>query len=217
MRDHRRAPIWNIYNAPVGADKAGSGLDLSLKSSNRPFYVEGDFNLQHPLWDMTNSSPRAACQELINRYGSLDLIFLNPRNSPTHNRGGTIDLFFSIDENTRCEIRKYLYTTSDHETLLPTARMGKLEKSKVKLRHKDLDDLFIQLLGSFRTAPRLSSATELELEASLLIQDIQNALIGNCPRIRPQIGGTPWWNSDCQRVVLAYRRVHRCGPAVLEN
>ncbi|POS85894.1 hypothetical protein EPUL_003872 [Erysiphe pulchra] len=102
--DHRRAPICNIYNAPVGADEAGSDLDLLLKSPNRPFYVGGDFNLRHPLWDMTNTSPQ-----------------------------------------------------------------------------------------------------------------IQIALTGACSRIRPQNGGTPWWNAECQLAVLAYRRARQSGPIVLEK
>ncbi|POS86246.1 hypothetical protein EPUL_001155, partial [Erysiphe pulchra] len=160
--DHRRAPIWNIYNAPAAADEAGSGLDLLLKPPNRPFI-----------------------------------------NSPTHNRGETIDLVFCIDEKARCEVRKDLHTTSDHETRVTTIRIEKLEKSKGKLRS--------------RTAPGLTSTTELEIEISLLIQDIQIALTGACPRTRPQNSGTPWWNSDCQRAVLAYRRAHRSGPIVLEK
>ncbi|POS87689.1 hypothetical protein EPUL_000496 [Erysiphe pulchra] len=109
------------------------------------------------------------------------LILLNPRNFPTHNRGGTIDLIFCTDENARCEVRKDLYTTSDHETLATAIRIEKLEKSKGKLRYKDLDnELF------------LTSATELEIETSLLIQDIQIVLIGAYPRKRPQNFGTPW-------------------------
>ncbi|POS84601.1 hypothetical protein EPUL_003455 [Erysiphe pulchra] len=187
MGDHRWAPIWNIFNAPVRADEAGSDLDLLLKSPNLPFYVGGDFNLRHPLRDMTNTSPHMACQELINWYNSLDLILLNTRNPPTNNRDGTIDLVFSMDENAKCEVRKDLHTTSDHETLVTTIRIKKLQNSKGKLRYRDLDnEIFLRLLSN-----------------------IKIPLTGACPRTRPPNGDTPCWNSECQ--------AHRSGPIVLEK
>ncbi|POS86653.1 hypothetical protein EPUL_001479, partial [Erysiphe pulchra] len=166
-----------------------------------------------PIWNFYNVS--AGADEA---YSSLDLILLNPRNSSTHNRGGIIDLVFCMVENARCEVRKDLHTTSDHLTLDTTVRIEKLEKSKGKPRYKDLDnELFLRLLSSSRNAPRLTSAIELKIETSLLIQDIQIALTGACVKIRPQNGDTPWWNSECQRAVLAYRRARRSGTIVLEK
>lgn len=40
----------------MGADVAGSGLDLLLEPPIRPFFVGGDSSLRHLLWDMINTS-----------------------------------------------------------------------------------------------------------------------------------------------------------------
>ena len=218
MGDHRRESIWNIYNAPVGSDEAGNGLNILLKCTKQPLYVGGDFNLRHPLWDMTNTSPSAACQDLIDWYSSLNLILLNPLNVSTHNRGGTIDLAFCTDENAKCEIRADLHTTSDHETLITTLQIQKLAKSMGKLRYKDLDkDLFLRLLSSCQASPSITSAAELELETTSLIHDIHIALTRACPRKRPKNSGTPWWNTECSTAHRDFCRARRSiGPSTDE-
>ncbi|RKF61981.1 hypothetical protein GcC1_151012, partial [Golovinomyces cichoracearum] len=109
--------IWNIYNAPLGSEEAGNGLTSLINSNNTPFFIGGDFNLRNPLWDLNVDHPYAASQALIDWYSSRGHKLLNPTETPTHNRGGTLDLAFSTNSRARCEIRPDQHTTSDHETL----------------------------------------------------------------------------------------------------
>ncbi|POS85862.1 hypothetical protein EPUL_004035 [Erysiphe pulchra] len=125
---------------------------------------------------------------------------------PTHNRGGTTDLTFCLDERARCEIRPDLHTTSDHETLA------------AKLRYKDLNnELFLRLLGNNQYPPEISSRTDLEIEASTIIKTIHTALVSACPKKGSLNYGTPWWNEDCRLTVRAYRRARRDGQAIPEK
>ena len=117
-RNNLKAPIWNVYNAPVGSEEAGEGLSKLLSCTENPFFVGGDLNLRHPLWDSKVEYSRTTCDSLIEWYGSKCLKLLNPTKTPTHNRGGTLDLAFCTDERANYEIRTDPHTTSDHETLV---------------------------------------------------------------------------------------------------
>ena len=65
IRKNLIVPIWNIYNAPVGSDEAGGGLNMLLRCTQNPFFVGGDFNLRHPLWDPIVDHARTNCDSLI--------------------------------------------------------------------------------------------------------------------------------------------------------
>lgn len=145
----RRIGIWNIYNAPAGSDDAGGGLKMLLNCYDTPHFIGGDFNLRHPLWDLTAINASSSCQDFIDWIDSRGLRLLNPIETPTHNRGGTIDLALCIDEKVDCQIRPDLHTTSDHETLVSTLYKESETPDTGKLRYNTLDnDLFIKLLNN---------------------------------------------------------------------
>ncbi|KAI0992520.1 hypothetical protein K3495_g15665 [Podosphaera aphanis] len=149
LGNNAKLPIWNIYNAPTGSEGAGEGLSVLLSGTDSPYFAGGDFNLRHPLWDSKFTESRSSCTKLIDWYGCKGLRLLNPTNTPTHNRGGTLDLAFCTDESATCEIRTDLHTTSDHETLVSTLCWDRRITSDSKLQYKALDsELFLKLLGN---------------------------------------------------------------------
>lgn len=171
LHHNKLVSIWNIYNAPIGSEQEGEGLTTLLRCRDRPYFIAGDFNLRHLLWDLTNSTPRPACQELIDWYGSHNLHLLNPTETPTHNRGGTIDLAFCIDNNAKCEVRTDLHTISDHETLVTTIHRESQTGGLGKLRYKDIDkELFLHLLGRPTGPGLIRSQDELENEAKEIVE-----------------------------------------------
>ena len=211
-------PIWNVYNAPTGCDGAGEGLSKLLSCTSSPFFVGGDFNLRHPAWDAIATDSRASYEALIDWYGSKGLMLLNPTQTPTHNRGGTLDLAFCTDKNASCEVRADLHTTSDHETLVSCLSLNWKSPRESKLRYKATDnDLFLKLLGNIRAPPIIASQKELEAEANDLIDSLHIELTGACPRQKLKSHGTSWWNNDCRRAAHAYRRARRSGPATWEK
>lgn len=101
--NNKKIPFWNIYNAPTGSNNAGESLSTLLRCIDIPYFVCGDFNLRHPSWDSSTSSISSSSSDLIDWYENKGLKLLNPMGIPTHNRGGTIDLAFCLDESARCE------------------------------------------------------------------------------------------------------------------
>lgn len=211
-------PIWNVYNAPVGSVDAGVGLSTLLNCTDTPFFIGGDFNLRHPLWDSSASQAQRSCSNFIDWYDNKGLILLNPTNVPTHDRGGTLDLALCLDTNSKCEIRTDLHTTSDHETLVTTIRWMRSYRNLGRLRYNAIDeDLFRRLLGNRHSVPSLMSKDDLEDETENIIETIRTALGGACPRKRPRNYGTPWWNDDCRLAANLFRRARRQGHSTQEK
>ncbi|OJD23430.1 hypothetical protein ACJ73_05213 [Blastomyces percursus] len=77
----------------------------------------GDFNIRHADWDSTTGHRSQDGEDLLNLTLSQGLQLLNPADSPTHQKGGTLDLSFCL-ANATCRIAPELHSTSDHETLL---------------------------------------------------------------------------------------------------
>ncbi|POS81799.1 hypothetical protein EPUL_006838, partial [Erysiphe pulchra] len=205
-------PIWNIYNAPTGSIEAGVGLSTLLDCTDTPFFIGGDFNLRHPLWDSKVSHVQRSCSDFIDWYDSKGLKLLNPTDVPTHDRGSTLDLALCLDINATCEIRTELHTTSDHETLVTTLRCSRNTRSFNKLRYDSLDkDLFLQLLGKDVSLPLLSSKDDVEIETNSIIELIHTALVGACPRKKSRNYGSPWWSVECRMAANSYRRARRQG------
>ncbi|KAI0994992.1 hypothetical protein K3495_g13189 [Podosphaera aphanis] len=213
-RNMEKLPIWNIYNSPTGSDDAGRGLSYLFGCSGSPFYVGGDFNLRHPLWDSSVSYAQRTCTDLINWYENKGLKLLNPTETPTHNRGGTLDLVFCSDNSAKCEVRPDLNTSSDHETLLTSLRWSALPHGATKLRYSALDnDLFLRLLNSHHDSVPISAQEDLETEACNIVEIIRTALLGACPRKGRRKYGTPWWSDECRYAAHSYRRARREGNA----
>ena len=114
---------------------AGEGLSTILSCLGTPCFVGGDFNLRHPMWDSSATSNLRPCTDLIDWYERKGLKLLNPIGVPTHNRGGTIDLAFCLEDSANCEIRPDLHSTSDHETIVTTICWDFSSKKQAKLRY----------------------------------------------------------------------------------
>ncbi|POS85506.1 hypothetical protein EPUL_001726 [Erysiphe pulchra] len=153
---------------------------------------------------------RPVCQELIDWYSSHNLHLQNPTETPTHNRGGTIDLAFCIDINAKCEVRTDLHTTSDHETLVTTIYRESQTGGLGKLRYRDINrELFLRLLGRPTGPEFIRSWNELEIEARETVKLIKLAMTGAFLRTRIHCRGTPWWNDECRQAAHAYNLARR--------
>lgn len=70
--------VWNVYNALVGFNQAWGDLSTLLSSTNTLDFVGGDFNVRHPLWDLTAIHPHTYYRDVIDWYSTRDLHLLNP-------------------------------------------------------------------------------------------------------------------------------------------
>ncbi|POS85683.1 hypothetical protein EPUL_004132 [Erysiphe pulchra] len=188
-----------MYNAPVGSDQAGAGLITLLSSTDKPYFIGGDFNLRHPLWDLTATHPHASCRDIIDWYSTKELQLLNPTEVSTHSRSATLDLTFCIDKNAKCEVKADFHTTSDYETLALD------------------DEIFYQLLEKTNDNRALETQEELRIEAADPIKNIHTALTGSYPRSKPRNFGTPWWNDEYKKASQIYRMARITGPAEFEK
>ncbi|KAI1004901.1 hypothetical protein K3495_g3318 [Podosphaera aphanis] len=183
---------------------------LAGDSTCWPFFVGGDFNLRYPPWDSIATDSRASCETLIDWYGSKGLMLLNPTQTPTHKRGGTLDLAFCADKNASCNLRADLHTTSDHKILVSSLCFNWKSPRGSKLRYKAIEnDLFLKLLGNTHALPIIASRKELEAEANNVKDSLHVALTGACPRNKLKSHGTSWWNNGCRRAAHAYHRARR--------
>lgn len=127
-----------------------------------PFFIGGDFNLRHPLWDSSVSHRQRSCSNFIDWYDSKGLKLLNPTDTSTHVCDGTLDLALCLDNCVKCEIRSDLHTTSDHETLITNIRRARNTQGLAKLHYKALDkDIFLRLLGNSTHVPLISTEDDL--------------------------------------------------------
>ena len=203
---------------PQGQTMLGGGLTSLLSCTDIPFFVGGDFNLRHPLWDSSFLYAQRSCSDLIDWYESRGFKLLNPTETPTHNRGGTLDLAFCSDNSAKCEVCLDLHSTSDHETLVTTLHWTTQNKGVNKLQYRSLDNkLFVQLLGTSYPSVPILSQDDLETEANNIVVTLRTALSGACPRKRARKYGTPWWNDECRFAAHSYRRARREGPATWEK
>ncbi|POS84525.1 hypothetical protein EPUL_002049 [Erysiphe pulchra] len=143
----RKKGIWNVYNAPTICQGAGEDLKILLELSDSPEFVGGDFNLRNPI-----------CDSHIDRAREKDPCISNPMGTPSHNRGGTLDIAFCSLVGAKYEIMSEFNTTSDHETIVTIIPFcGDLVESNPKrLRYESLNELlFLTLLGcSLRRAKK---------------------------------------------------------------
>lgn len=109
-------------------------------------------------------------------------MLLNPTQTPTHNREGTLDLAFCVDKKASCEVRADLPTTYDHETLVSCLYLNWKAVRESKLWYKAIEtDLFQKLSSNFHFLPTIASQEELEIEATDVIESLHVALTGSCP------------------------------------
>lgn len=197
---------------------AGVGLTTLLNCIDTPFFIEGDFNLRHPLWDSSISQVQHSCSKFIDWYENKGLILLNHTDIPTHHNGETLDLAPCLDTNAKCEVRTDLHTISDHKTYITTVRWMRSSRNPGKLWYNALDeDLFCLLFGNKYSVPLLTSKDDIENETYNIIEIIHTALGGACPRRKSRNYETPWWNDDCQLAANLYRRARRQGYSTQEK
>lgn len=191
LQNNRVVPIWNLYNTPIGADPSDDVLNKLLCCRDRPDFIAGNFNLQHPLWDSKNITAKPTHQELIDWYNTQKFYLLNPTETPSPNRGGNIDLSFCTDSHANCEARTHLHKTSDHEKLVTIIHKGSQKVSSGKIRYKGIDmEVFIQLVGRLGSPSVIWLADEVVTEALKLFELIKTALAVACPWLEAQNRGT---------------------------
>ncbi|POS84925.1 hypothetical protein EPUL_003509 [Erysiphe pulchra] len=205
--NNRRLPIWNVYNAPAGPVDAKMGLSAPTSCPDMPFFVGGDFNLRHPLWDSSVFQAYSSCSDLIDWYDKKGLGLLNPIETSTHNCGGKLVLSFCSENSTVCEICLESQTTSDYGTLVTSINSTRHNQNTGKLCYKDLDnELFLRLLGNNHHHIPLPWLEDLEFETNTIIELMSTVLIGGCPRKGCLNLSSPWWNDDCRFALDSYRR-----------
>ena len=205
--------IWNIYNAPQGCEGAGEGLQAMLQHGQQPpVLAAGDFNIRHPLWDSSvTRSPRDG-EDLLNWADSHGLHVANPPDTPTHQRGGTLDLAFFAHPEANCTIAPELHTTSDHETLRTTIPLQDRRTPRPgRLDYKNCDTE--RLLRILKPAAAVPPSQNLEKEAADIVSTLGNAVRGSCKRKKEAGVSAPWWNEACRLALQTYKRRRRTGPA----
>ena len=208
--------IWNVYNAPSGAIRAGEGLQAILRQSPaNNSIVLGDFNIRHREWDQMTSAAPGSGDELIDWATRFNLRIANPMDSPTHARGSTLDLVFSNNLNTLTTVSAELHTTSDHETLL-TVVNGCLPGPPPpgRLRHKARDKDKFRALLQHATSTAFS---DVQAEAQALVEAISTALEGSTPRSRESAKAAAWWTEGVRQARLAYRTAQAQGRSDYEK
>lgn len=211
--------IFNVYNAPPGCEDSGLGLQKLLSHTqnltSKSCATVGDFNIRHHHWDHTTDASPGNGDELLRWASSRHLTLLNPPETPTHNRGGTLDLCFSNHPQAVCQVHHELHSGSDHETLILSLPLTHaLTPPRGKLRFQSVNsEKLLHLISAF-TEP---VSNEPNIEARDLVQVIQTALEGSCPRARGNSKGAPWWNEQCKQTHQAWVRRRRHGPSDLES
>lgn len=215
--------IYNIYNSPAGSEDAGSGLHHTLNipiNDNpllRPSIVVGDFNIRHRDWDHTTHQAPYNGDQLVDWASRQDLYLLNPDQTATHSRGGTLDLSFSSMPLASCIVAHDLSTGSDHETLVTTLPLTSTSTmpDRGRLRYAACNlELFNQLLRPFSSPVSMDP----EEEAADIVRCLKLALEGACPRSTGNGKiGAPWWTPECAQSHRRYVTARRYRPAVEER
>ena len=209
-------PIWNIYNAPYGSENAGEGLQTLLHLCRQPpTLVAGDFNIRHSMWDSTTMGTPEDGEDLLTWAETHGLRIANPADTPTHQRGGTLDLSLVAHPSASCVVARLLHTTSDHESLLTTVPLSQKGTQRAgRLNYKECDtEKFLQLL---QHAAEPTSA-EVEREASDIVEALSTALRGSCKRKTESAKGAPWWDEACKAALQARNRLRQSGPVDEES
>lgn len=209
--EHQATNIINIYNAPHGSRGAGDSIaHLTAMTIQSPTVVVGDFNIRHRSWDTTGGSPQLG-ESLEGWMQDNDLKVCNPLGTPTHNRGGVLDLVLSNIADTQTSVRADLETTSDHSTLWSSFPcVDNLVAPMGRLRVKDIDCEKFQSLLKHAAE---TTSEDIEQEADDLVRAIVTAMEGATSRTRPGSHGKLWWNDECQAAHRLYLQARRTGPA----
>jgi ribonuclease HI len=208
--------IWNVYNAPTGAEGAGAGLATLLQQTPGPYAtVAGDFNLRHPDWDPARGTSLDG-ERLAGWASNHSLRLANTPGDSTHRAGGVLDLVFTSDPTTRVTMSTSLHATADHNTLQFTLRGPRPPlPAPGRLRLNEAWDL--PLYRSLLTHAAGIVHEDVHAEARDLTESIHTALIGSAPRSRLRPRGAPWWNEATAAAARDFRRARRSGPADRER
>src|SRR6266480_3389130 len=229
----RNAPkltTYNIYNAPVGSEGAGTALNLLLSQSwhsEQLVLIAGDFNLKHDLWQSSIPQPSSQAAAFTHWATNRNLELISPPNEPTHNRGNTLDLTWASAALARTGITTHiadnLHTTSDHATLLTLSCLGsgprnpdplntrfRLDTTNQKLFS---DTLAIELSRPANTVELLSQCHDetrlpslLDRLAEEITTAISKALTVSTKKTTGQGTGNAWWNDACQEAARKHRQ-----------
>ncbi|OJD23222.1 DNA replication complex GINS protein psf3, partial [Blastomyces percursus] len=189
-----------LFRAPTGSTDPGQGL--------RDF-----FHL--PIDSNPAIAPWLDGEDLLNLILSQGLQLLNPADSPTHQRGGTLDLSFCL-ANAACRIAPELHSTSDHETLvisITNLQNGPIADKKPSLATCNVER-FLQLLSPLTSL----TSPNVEEEPLDIVKSLQQALLGSCPSTQgAQSHRGPWWTDSVRAARRNFHQARRLGPCIEEQ
>jgi ribonuclease HI len=212
------ALIFNIYNAPVGAKRAGKAARaltcLPESYFSLPTLLAGDFNLHHNRWQPSlQHSPTTFAETFTEWLDRLGLLLTSEIDIPTHDKGNVLDLAFVSSSPTllgaSTRVAHHLDATSDHRPLLTTLpwEQGPVETPQ-RLRFDTLDHTrFLTLLASNLANVRSSAGNKDELDclANGITAAIHSSYTASANKSIPQGGGQQWWNTTCKKALQDYR------------
>ena len=211
--------IINIYNAPTAPSiRPGKAIQELIKLSDsyfsQPVILAGNFNLLHSRWQpslqQSTSTLAEAASEWLDRLG---LVFISEIDSPTHDRGNTLDLAFASSSTAlagaHTTVAEHLDATSDHRPLLTILPWGQRHLATLKRPKFSTLDLpcFHSLLAVSINNLLTMADTEDKLDylANGIISAIYSAYTASALQSLPQGGGQPWWSPECKRALQKYR------------
>lgn len=142
--------IINIYNSPLGSNRAGlSAKQVMIISGlmQKNSIIMRDINLHHTDWDNRTRNLCIQARELADWISDNHATYELKTDTITHARDGTLDLVISSrtisDRITECYVVPELHTTSDHETLVTCLEVEGMTAKKpagVKFRLEKMDE-----------------------------------------------------------------------------
>ena len=228
------ANLEAVYNAPPGSIREGEAVSSLLAQPPRPGPTiwAGDFNLHHHLWDPSNTRhPGTQANSLVDACQQHHFHLLQDY-TPTHSRGGIIDLVWASDDlwssgNATAEVHPPGNSGSDHETLRieiiggPTP--GKVPLGRYRMDTTDHDSFQQSLQESLpqllRIAAKVECATPRTCNALLddlaegITTGIQTALHLSTKRASKAGKGFCWWDQECSDAAANYRTERTADPA----
>ncbi|POS83503.1 hypothetical protein EPUL_005004, partial [Erysiphe pulchra] len=208
--------VWNVYNAPSGSQDVGQGLWTILQSSPPSrILVMGDFNCRHASWDLLVDRRPILGEDLEEWTQKHGLQLLN-WGTPTHSRGGVLDLAWSNVPRMETNTAPHLHTTSDHDTLLMYLTRYETRENlfQRKLKYDECDTkLLLQLLGqtSDTTSP------DSQENARSLVGDSSTVVYAATLELKTRSIGTPRWTEECRIAAKTYKMARRTGTEFEEQ